>query len=233
MMAKFGGILALALLFAAASGPKAEAAFIAYICNDADCTGGGEVIVTDNAAGDNSPAVGSINLSGAVVNGVTVILHGAVTKPILGSATAPSMDLTYQLSGAGTGPVWLYMSDTDFTGHTGLTVNFNDSIGGAATGRVWGGNSNTDLDLSTPIIAALSGTGAFSVSGNTSVVGSPVNPYSLTLGVMVNNAPGFTSGDISFTAVPEPTSLVLLGLGLFGGAGAARRKQFFGRFSKK
>jgi hypothetical protein len=172
--------------------------------------------LTDNAAGDSSPAVGSISLSGAVVNGVNVILHGAVSKPIVGSAAVPILDLTYQLSGNGI--IWLYASDTNFTGVTALSANFNDTIGGSGTGQVYGGNSNLNLDLSNPLLSpALSGSGAFNAGGTTPSVGTTVNPYSLTLGVRMDNTVGggFTSGDISFTpaaAVPEPGSLTMLGL---------------------
>ena len=226
-------VLVLTLLVSLVGVSTAEASFLAYICNDAACSGGGDVIVTDNAAGDSNFAVGAISLSGVVVNGVSVLLHGAVTKPILGSSALPSMDLTYQLSGPGV--IWLYASDTDFTGHTALSANFNDTIGGSATGQVYGGNSNLNLDLSTPLFSpALNGSGAFSVGGTTPLVGNPVNPYSLTLAVAIDNrvGGGFTSGDISFTpaaAVPEPDSLTMLGLGLLGVASAARRRYLFGR----
>jgi hypothetical protein len=39
-------------------------------------------------------------------------------------------------------------------------------------GQVWGGSSNTNLDRSNPLLGVLSGSGAFTVSANTSIVGT-------------------------------------------------------------
>jgi hypothetical protein len=233
IVTKVGVVLALAMVFTVSDATRSEAAFIAYICATATCSGGGDTIVTDNGVGDGLAVTGQI-LATAVVGGVVVTVNNSTSKPLFGSAGNPAMDMSFTANGLGT--VYLYASDTGFTGVGGLHANLNDTTGGAVTGQLYGGSSNANLDLSSPLLSpALSGTGSFNVFGNTGVVGMAVNPYSLTLGVrIVNTVPGVaTSGDISFTAVPEPTSLVLLGMGLFGGAGAARRKQLMKRLFHK
>jgi hypothetical protein len=47
--------------------PKAEVSFIAYICDDAACTGGGDSIVTDNVFGGNSDT--NLDLTNGVSTG--------------------------------------------------------------------------------------------------------------------------------------------------------------------
>jgi len=217
---------------------KAEAAFIAAICNDAACTGGGDVIVTDNGAGDNDglfgpPLTSGFIVAGGVVDGFEITLNAAQTKPIFGTAAAPAINLSYSLNnlvGGTAGPIWLYAGDTDFTGGGALTLAVNSTSPGQDTvGKALGGDNNVvganGLNLN-PLLATASASGVFST-----VITSPFSvptisaPYALTAGVVVSNATiGAHTGDITIT-VPEPATMSLFGLGLFSAAMAARRRK--------
>src|SRR5215218_7724843 len=70
MTKKISGLFVATMALAGVMGTstKADAALMAYICDDALCTGGGDTIVTDQGVGDNFPGsalVGQIN-SGAL-----------------------------------------------------------------------------------------------------------------------------------------------------------------------
>jgi hypothetical protein len=221
------------LLITSAPNP-AHAAFFAAICNDIGCTGGNDIIVQDNGAGDTIGQVGAINFSASAF-GYSLLVNTSQSKPIVGSPTAPQLDLTFTAtSGGSVGDVFLYASDTDFlsSGNFLLTLGGTNSGGsGSEIARAWGGTNNTALSFSLANLISTEGplNGA-SYSGSTS--GSflaGVIPYSLTIGVdIARSTAGTSTGDLNLSVapVPEPSTWAMMILG-FAGVGfmAYRRKQ--------
>ena len=82
MKKTFSGILVAALAFAGVVGTstKADAAFIAAICQDLTCSSG-PIIVTDNGAGDTIPGTGAINFSMAAF-GYSLVVNTSQSKPV-------------------------------------------------------------------------------------------------------------------------------------------------------
>jgi hypothetical protein len=199
---------ALLTLATVASSP-AHAVFVASICDDLACSGGNDITVQDNGAGDTIGALGGISFSTSAF-GYSLLVNTSQSKPMLGSAT-----------------------DTDFvsSGSFILALGGTNSGGsGTVTGRAWGGTNNTALSFSGANLLGTSGAQS-GVAFSNSVAGgfsSAVNPYSLTIGVAVNRTTAGTStGDLNLqvTAIPEPETyaLMLAGLGMLG-AVARRRK---------
>ena len=217
---KVGVVLAFAMAFAVMTPMKAEAAFIAWICDDVLCVGGGDVIVTDGGAGDASPVAGSIVAVGVGVGGFSVTVNNSTSKPAIAQ---PSMDLNF--SATGSGHVWLYASDTDFTVVSPLfgLLDGNSSSSGSVIATIYGGCNNLSGSICNPFSTGLQPLpGSFHAT--VSHPAATVNPYSMTIGVeIVANSFGITTGD--FLVVPEPASIVLLGMGLIGAGAASRRRQ--------
>lgn len=225
---------AAALMLTIGASPEANAVFVARICNDLLCQGGDDVIVQDNSAGDSIGMTGAINFATSAF-GYTLLVNTAQSKPVIGSAAAPQLDLSYAITSTASsvGNVFLYASDTDFTtsGSFLLSVGGTNSGGsGTGTARAWGGTSNTEFQFSG---ANLLGTLALSGPIYSGTVAGPfsssVNPYSLTIGVMISRSTSGTStGDLNLqvSTIPEPETyaILLAGLGLLGFV-ARRRKQ--------
>ena len=86
--------------------------------------------------------------------GYSFLVNTSQSKPAIGSASAPQLDLNYTATRTTTCTtgcdVFLYASDTDFVGAHGflLTIGGTDSATGTVTGRAWGGTNNTALAFS-------------------------------------------------------------------------------------
>jgi len=210
-----------------------EAAMIAWVCSTSNCSSTSDVMVQDQGAGDGlNGTQGAVLISGNYF-GYEVVVNTSQSKPSIGSAELPSMTLSYTLTNStGTaGSIWLYASDTDFTGEVDLTASLNGSSSNATfslVSGVWGGSSNTSGDISNLLIAlGPINSNPFSASGQSGTVGGLINPYSLTIGIqMSTDSRGTISGTLELapTSVPEPSVVVLLGSGLLA-AGVRRWRQ--------
>jgi hypothetical protein len=230
--------LSAAAVLACAMGVSApaHAQFFATICNDIQCTGGDDISFQDNAAGDTVAATGAISFSTAAF-GYSFLVNTSQSKPMLGSAAEPQLDLSFAVTSTGTaGNVFIYTSDTGFTRASGsalLTLGgTNSGASGTVTGRAWGGTSNTALQFSgANLIGSLAGlTGPTFAGSATSAFASVVSPYSLTIGMQITRASaGTSSGNLNLqvSAIPEPSTWasIFMGAALVGFVSRRRRRR--------
>ncbi len=215
--------------------PAANAAFFAAICDDIACTGGNDITVQDNGAGDTIGALGGISFAASAF-GYALEVNTSQSKPLIGSASAPQLDLTYTATtnSAAATSVFLYTSDTDFTsgGSFVLALGGTNSGGsGTETGRAWGGTSNTALQFSgANLFGTVGPLSGVAMSGTTAGTFSPLmSPYSLTIGVAIGrSSAGTSTGDLNLqvSPIPEPETyaLMMAGLGAMGFVARRRRK---------
>jgi hypothetical protein len=182
--------------------------------------------------GDSSGGV-SYNGSLGVWN---LTVDTGYTYPLVGSPTAPVLDLSFSAAtkSDGAGLLYIAFSQTGFTAPGTATASIGGTTSGALRFAAYGGASNSLVDASSsdmlailpPSLLDIGYAGVFSgtASGATIAGGAP---YSLTDLVTINQSvAGVTSGD-AFLSVPDSgTTLMLLGAGLsaLGFVGSIRRR---------
>ena len=179
------------------------------------------IVVTDGSALDSSTLAGAVTFNGALGTNFILNVSTGLTKPLTGSASAPSIDLNSVDFATGAGTLTITFSETGFTAFPGILT-------GHIGGTIAPGGSLTNIVMQNALNLVTNGPfgpGAFSGSGSAALIDGA--PYSLTQTAILTfgRRGGTTSFDAmaSVPGVPDGgMTVTMLGIGLLA-VGAARR----------
>ena len=176
--------------------------------------------IADGGGGDLNSTAGAVTFIGNVgAFNITNVTTG-ISKPAIGAANNPHMDLNSVNVSGGAGTLTIMFTDTDFTdlaaGLNGLQALIGGTTAGTVTYETWLGATNGEFEMTTKL-TELGGFSSGAFSGTTSLPFSPTGPYSLTQIVTITHTGnGVSSFDAELKAVPEPGTIFLFGSGLMG-----------------
>jgi VPDSG-CTERM motif len=172
------------------------------------------ITVQDNGMGDGDARPGVVSWSGTI--GVwNLNIDTGITKPQIGSATQPQMDLNFTAQSTAAGTLTLTFTDSGFNA-SGVGV---DTIGGTQpNGSV---TDNIQLNgVNVMSIGPLTG-GAFSGSTSGPITLGVIDVLGLQV-VINHTASGITTGNKNFTVPDGGSAVALLGIALTGLEGVRR-----------
>lgn len=206
---------------------QANAAFVMKLTSSS----AGVKTITDGGGDDSAGAAGQITFLGGW-GAFSIQVDTGLTKPILGTAANPAMDLNYvvvRTGGTTLETLTIEISDTDYTrSPTKARVNFGGTNGltNSTTSSATAGIDYQNLNFVTDdasISLGTFGSGAFAAANSFGINAPGV--YSLTIGVTISSTgPTSASGNLAL-AVPEPASFAMWGIGALGMMFAFKRRQ--------
>ena len=170
-------------------------------------SGSSTIMVADGSSQDLSSAAGQVAWIGTI-NGWTFAITAGDTKPQLGSATSPQLDLGVLANVVGNGNLIVKFSDTGFGPSSG-TVNSTFFENGTSTA-----SASVLIDSSDKLFG-----------GAPSTDGTLAGPYSITL--VDTFTPGLVSSDHRVSVPDGGATVALLGFGLV--AVESLRRRFSGK----
>lgn len=168
----------------------------------------GSKSITDNAEGDRNPEKGVVTFIGGV--GVWFLnVDTGITKPAIGSATSPMMDLNFVAGSSGAGTLTITFSDTEFGPLPVASAEFALHFGGTLT---------TGGDVT--YAATVNGAGIIAEIGPLSRSPYAATAYGLATRVdapfdldqtvvLTHRVSGVSSGNAVLAMVPEPSTSLL------------------------
>jgi choice-of-anchor A domain-containing protein len=178
------------------------------------------VLITDNDASDANANVGVITYIGPVGAAWTLNVTTGTSKPSVGSALLPAMDIaTLNFSSINPGQLTIEFTDTDFIGTGPAVAEIGGNTDGSVTYKVWADASNAPFGKAA-LVAALGPFTGSPFSGSATGTVEPGSPYSLTIGAVINHPGGGLTGfDAVVTVLPSCPDCVDPALGLGAAAG--------------
>jgi hypothetical protein len=181
-----------------------------------------QFIPSGNQVTDKYPMPGVITIIQSFSNWTMNVSTG-ISKPIVGNAIEAEMDLnTINVNSFAAGTLTIMFSDNNF-GPLPENWYFKSAVGGTTVGTVsvktYYDPTNTvhtigDNSLGTLATDQFFSPIAFSGTADSQIPSAILNSYSLTQVVTITHAnAGVTSLDANLKAVPEPSTLLLLGSG--------------------
>ena len=200
------------------------------------------VIVADEGIGDAAAGIiGAVTYSGIV--GVFIVnVSTGVSKPVIGSAQAPTMDLSSLDISSTIAPAGAFLqvsvTDDDFGPMSPGLTGFKTGIGGTTQGNVtldaYFDTANQEFQITGPTVTQFAHIGPLfgdkgnAFSGSDLFAGTPSkSPFSITMVTTVIHGSEVktSSFDANINPTPEPGTILLLGLGLLGLGIISRKKQ--------